>query len=93
MNCKSGSVQNTPPQLLCCADHSEKSESMSSDSVAIASFSSTPSATMFTAVPFTIPSESTPSRLFALTRRSSLSIQMLLLNSLAFWMKKVAGRA
>ena len=43
---KDGSVQNTPPQLLCRADHSEKSESISSDRVAIASFSSTPSATM-----------------------------------------------
>ena len=54
----------------------------------MASFSSTPSATMLTVVPFTMPRESTPRRLFAFTRRSSLSIQMLLLNSLAFWMKK-----
>ena len=35
----------------------------------------------------------TPSRLFAFTRRSSFSTQMEDLNSLAFWMKKVAGRA
>ena len=44
-------------------------------------------------VPFTMPRDSTPNRLLALTRRSSFSTQMPLLNSLAFWIKNVAGRA
>ena len=39
------------------------------------------------------PKESTPRRLLALTLRSSFSTQMEDLYSLAFWMKKVAGRA
>lgn len=49
-----------------------------------ASFSSTPSAISDVVVPFTMPSDSTPRRLLALTRRSSFSTQMPLLNSLAF---------
>ena len=64
--------------------YSEKSESISSESVAIAASSSAPSAMMVMAVPFTLPRDRTPSRLLALTRRYSFSTQMLLLNSLAF---------
>ena len=41
-------------------------------------------------VPPTMPRLRTPSRDFALTRRSSFSTQMEDLYSLAFWMKKVA---
>ena len=44
-------------------------------------------------VPLTTPRDRTPRRLLAFTLRSSFSTQMELLNSLAFWMKKVAGRA
>ena len=44
-------------------------------------------------VPFTMPSDKTPSKLFALTFLSSFSTQMLDLNSFAFCMKNVAGRA
>ena len=62
-------------------------------SASTASFSSGPSAMRLMEVPFTIPRESTPSRLLAFTRRSSFSTQMELLNSLAFWMKNVAGLA
>ena len=40
-----------------------------------------------------IPMDRTPSKLLALTRRSSFSTQIELLNSLAFWIKNVAGRA
>ena len=58
-----------------------------------AACSSAPSAMMRMVVPPTMPRDRTPSRLFAFTRRSSFSTQMEDLNSLAFWMKKVAGRA
>ena len=44
-------------------------------------------------VPPMIPKDNTPKRLLALTRRSSFSIQIADLNSLAFCIKKVAGRA
>ena len=65
-------------------DYSEKSESISAESVAIASSSSEPSAMIVMVVPFTMPRESTPRRLLAFTRLYSFSTQMLLLNSLAF---------
>ena len=58
-----------------------------------AACSSAPSAMMRMVVPPTIPRDRTPSRLFAFTRRSSFSTQMEDLNSFAFWIKKVAGRA
>ena len=52
-----------------------------------------PFATITTDECLVIPSESTPSKLFALTRLSSFSTQMLDVNSLAFCIKNVAGRA
>ena len=51
------------------------------------------SAIILICVPPTIPRERIPRRDFAFTRRSSFSIQMEDLNSFAFWMKNVAGRA
>ena len=67
------------------------STSFTRESTAVCS--STPSAITRIEVPPTIPSERTPRRLLAFTRRSSFSTQIEALNSLAFWMKKVAGRA
>jgi len=52
-----------------------------------------PSAIIRMVVPPTIPKDKTPRRLFALTLLSSFSTQIEDLNSLAFWIKKVAGRA
>ena len=51
------------------------------------------SAINFTVVPPVMPSDKTPSKLFALTLRSSFSIHIDDLYSFAFCIKKVAGRA
>ena len=72
---------------------SAKPDSTSLIRPSTAACSSAPSAMMRMVVPPTIPRDRTPSRLFAFTRRSSFSTQMEDLNSFAFWIKKVAGRA
>ena len=63
---------------------SPKALSISAASPSTASPSSIPSAIKVMAVPLEMPRESTPSRLFALTRQSSFSIQIELLKELAF---------
>ena len=74
-------------------NYSEKSEEIILYRASTASFSSGPSAISLMGVPFTMPRDRTPSRLFALTFRSSFYTQIALLNSLAFWIKNVAGLA
>lgn len=74
--------ETAKPSLFHCVYSSRFS--ISSASASTASFSSLPSAISVTVVSFIMPRLSTPSRLFALTRRSSFSTQMPLLNSLAF---------
>ena len=74
-------------------DYSAKPELTSLTRPSTAACSSAPSAMMRMVVPPTMPRLRTPSRDFALTRRSSFSTQMEDLYSFAFWMKKVAGRA
>ena len=78
-NSKRGVCNKYTRLRLFISDYSEKSESISSDRVAIAASSSAPSAMMVIAVPLTIPRERTPRRLFALTLLSSFSIQIELL--------------
>src|SRR5699024_406101 len=55
--------------------------------------SSGPSAIILIEVPPIMPRERTPKRLLSFTLLSSFSTQMEDLNSFAFWIKKVAGRA
>ena len=72
---------------------SAKLEEINSTSLLTASSWSGPSAVMVIFVPRVIPSDNTPRRLLALTLRSSFYTQTVDLNSFAFCMKKVAGRA
>ena len=65
--------------------HSVKLEAIKLTNVTAASSSSTPSATILIVVPFVIPKDKTPKRLFAFTLRSSFSTHILDLNSFALF--------
>ena len=78
-----------PPFLIVC--YSPKLLETSSHRAVTASFSSAPSASSVMVVPLTIPRDSTPSKLLAFTRRSSIQILLCVLIYLVFSLIKEAN--
>ena len=79
--------------MLLLLSYSVNPDCTNSTRLSTAACSSAPSAMMRMVVPPTMPKDKTPSKLFAFTLRSSFSTQMDYLDSFAFWIINVAGRA